>query len=162
MKNLKTIAILLCAIMLFAALSACGAKVRDDVEISEIGSAIDTAIANTGDLVSVPESYITGTMKLDVSEYSNYDIKSNSRGVNIDEYGVFKAADSKQAAEIEAALKKYLQFRIDSWMVEYMPEEFPKMENAEVKVAGNYVMYAILSDENKKSAFSAFESSIAA
>ncbi len=163
MKNSKTISIVLCAVMLFALLASCGGgKVRDDVAVSEIGSSIDTAIGSNGDLVSAPESYITGTMKLDVSAYPEYNIKINSRGVNIDEYGVFKASDSKQAAELETALKDYLQFRIDTWMVEYMPEEFPKLENSEVKVVGNYVMFAILSEQNKKSAFSALESSLAA
>ena len=47
-------------------------------------------------------------------------------------------------------------------MDEYMPEEKPKLENAEVKTVGNYVMYAILSDDGKKSAFGAFEKSLKA
>ena len=45
-------------------------------------------------------------------------------------------------------------------MVEYMPEEFPKLQNAETKTIGNYVMYAILSDSDKQAVFSAFEKTL--
>ena len=38
-----------------------------------------------------------------------------------------------------------------------MPEERPKLDSAEIKVVGNYVMYAILSDSDKTAAFEAFE-----
>jgi len=47
-------------------------------------------------------------------------------------------------------------------MKEYMPEEFPKLESAEVKTAGNYVIYAILSDNDKKAAFDAFNKALTA
>ena len=42
-----------------------------------------------------------------------------------------------------------------------MPEELPKLEEAQVKVCGEYVMYAILSDETAGDAFAAFESALA-
>lgn len=162
MKNTKSALI---ALMLIIAtlLSACGGgSVKNDVAVSELGSAIDTAIGSTADLVDAPESYITGSMKLDVSNISEYTVKINSRGINIDEYGIFKAADDTQLQQLQTLVSDYLQFRLDTWMVEYMPEEFPKLESAEVKTVGNYVMYAILSDADRKLAFTAFEDSLKA
>jgi hypothetical protein len=35
-------------------------------------------------------------MKMDVSAFSEYTVKINGYGVNIDEYGVFKGADKKR------------------------------------------------------------------
>ncbi len=48
--------------------------------------------------------------------------------------------------------------RNDTWMTEYMPEEHPKMEKASFVTFGNYVMYAILDDDAKQTAFDAMES----
>ena len=99
-------------------------------------------------------------MGFDLSSVSEYVVKINSRGVNIDEYGIFKAEDDSQLQQLQTAVSNYLQFRVDTWMVEYMPEEFPKLQNAETKTIGNYVMYAILSDSDKQAVFSAFEKTL--
>lgn len=160
-KNIT--AVIAVTLLLALLLSACGSKkAKNDVDVSELGGTIDAAIGNTGDMVDAPDSYITGSMKLDVANISEYIVKINSRGVNIDEYGIFKAADDAQLKELQALVKGYLQFRLDSWMVEYMPEELPKLQSAEVKTVGNYVMYAILSDANRKSALAAFEDALTA
>ena len=42
-------------------------------------------------------------------------------------------------------------------MPEYLPEEYPKLKNAEIKSAGLYVMYAVLSDSEKEAAFKELE-----
>jgi len=89
-------------------------------------------------------------------------VKINAKGVNIDEYGVFKAADEKEAASVKAAAEGYLRFRLDTWMREYMPEELPKLENAQVKVCGSYVLYAILDEDAAQAVFDAFEAALKA
>ena len=155
---------LIAVILAISLLSACGAKtaqVRNDIAVSEVSAAV-TAVLGADALVSVPETYYSGAMKLDTADFEGYDVKINSKGINIDEFGVFKAKDSSQIATVEQAVRDYLQFRLDTWMVEYMPEEHPKLESAEVKTVGNYVMYAILSDKDKKDAFDAFEKSLTA
>ena len=162
MKKKSTLLIVF-VLVLSMLLTACGGgSVKNDVAVSELGKAIDEAIGNSGDMVDAPGSYITSSMKLDLSNVSEYTVKINSRGVNIDEYGIFKAADEAQLKELQTLVDNYLKFRIDTWMVEYMPEELPKLQNAEVKVVGNYVMYAILSDSGKSAAFSAFEDALKA
>ena len=42
------------------------------------------------------------------------------------------------------------------WLNEYLPEEKPKLEHAEVWSEGNYVMYAILDDDNREAVYKAF------
>jgi len=156
---------LISAILVFALFTTgCGktAVARDDVAVGDVSAAVVKALGSEDAFVSAPETYISGSMKMEVSDYDSYDIKINSKGVNIDEFGIFKATDSTQVATIEQAVKNYLQLRLDTWMVEYMPEEHPKLENAEVKTFGNYVMYAILSDDGRKTAFNTFEKGLTA
>ena len=161
MKNTKIIALFLCLIMTAAALTACGGgEVRNDVAVSELSAKINSELESGADLVDAPESYISSSMGFDLSSVSEYVVKINSRGVNIDEYGIFKAADDSQLQQLQTAVSNYLQIRVDTWMVEYMPEEFPKLQNAETKTIGNYVMYAILSDSDKQAVFSAFEKTL--
>lgn len=165
MKTLKNTVPVICFLLIFSILAACGGKsteIRNDIAVLDVSAAVAAVLSEDDALVSVPDSYISGSMKMDVSNYEGYDIKINSKGINIDEYGIFKAKDSSQVAALEQAVNDYLQFRKDIWMDEYMPEEYPKLENAEVNTFGNYVMYAILSDSSKKAAFDAFEKSLAA
>ena len=56
-------------------------------------------------------------------------------------------------------IEDYLKVLQDSWM-NYQPEEKPKLDGAEIKVVGDYVMYAILSDADRATAFKAFESAL--
>jgi len=164
----NTISLVLCTVLILSLLAACagagGSKsaYRDDVPVSEIGAAIDTELESGPDMIELSETYIDGSMKMDVSDFEEYCVKIATKGVSIDEYGVFKGLDAKHAKTIEAAAKDYLKSRIDTWMSEYRPEEYPKLENAEVRVCGNYVMYAILSDSERAAAFDTFEASLKA
>jgi len=99
-------------------------------------------------------------MQMDVTDYADYIVNINAYGTSVDEFGIFKGSDKAQTTAIADAVKTYLQLRIDTWIPEYMPEEFPKLENAEYKVVGNYVMYAVLSDSEREAAFSSFEGAL--
>jgi hypothetical protein len=160
----KTTVLLLCSILIFSALAACGgsSSYRTDVPAADIAAAVDAILADGADMAELSDTYITGSMQLSVGDYEDYCVKIASKGVNINEYGIFKGTDGDHAKTIKADLEAYLQMRLDSWMPEYMPEELPKLENAEIKVCGTYVMYAILSDEERAAAFSAFETAVKA
>jgi hypothetical protein len=147
--------ILLCAAL--AALFGACSKPEKEPEISAIAEKIDAAIGNSGDMIAVEEDYIRGAMKMDVSAYAGYCVKINAYGANVDEYGIFKGADARQAEEIKKAVDAYLKMRIDTWMDAYMPEEKPKMAAAELETKGNYVCYCVLSEEKKAAAFKAFQ-----
>lgn len=153
---MKKISIVICLVLCVCSLAACGKKAEYEPEMSSLVAAIDTAIGNDGSMVAVDENYIKGSMKMDVSDYAGYTVKINAMGVNIDEYGVFRGSDSAQAKAIKSAVETYLQMRKDTWMTEYMPEEYPKLQDAEVWTEGNYVMYAILGGDAKTAASGAF------
>jgi len=162
MNTAKKSLALVSALLILSLFAGCGSKtavVRNDVAVSDLSTAVSAVLSDDA-LVSVPETYISGSMKMDVSDFDSYDIRINSKGVNIDEFGIFKAADTSQFELIEKAINDYLQMRKDTWMVEYMPEERPKLDSAEVRTVGYYIMYAILSDDDKDAAFKAFTAAL--
>lgn len=157
-RKMKYIALLLAVCLLVPALAACGGgKEPVVVDFDELVASVDKAIGAADSMVAIDDSYIKGSMKMEVSDYDGHVVKVNAYGVNIDEYGIFKAGDEEQVKELEEAITAYLKLRDDSWMTEYMPEEYPKLQAAEQKTQGLYVMYAILSDEGKTAAFKAFD-----
>ena len=139
--------------------TACGgsATYSADVPVSELSSAIDAILPSSDDFATMSDDYIIGMMEIDPSEFVEHVIKLRASGANIDEYGIFKAADSQGVANAVAVANAYLARRIEAWMPEYMPEELPKMESASVKIFGHYVVYAILAEDVKADAFDAIE-----
>lgn len=160
---MKKILPLFCAVLALGLLAACGSgsKVKDDVAAADVSKAVVAALPAES-FTAASETYVTGVMKMDGPSFKGFDVEVNSKGENIDMFGVFQGTDEKQTAEIKKACEDYLQMRKDTWMPEYMPAERPKLDDAEIKVAGNYVMFAILSESDKTAAFGAFEKALQA
>lgn len=148
---LTALALALCII-----LSACGSKAAAEPEMSEVVAAVEAVVPTDG-MTELTGSYLENVFKLTEDKYADCYVMSTNVGTSIDEFGIFKGADEAQAAELKAAVEAYLQFRLDSWMPEYLPEEFPKLQSAKIWTDGSYVMYAILSDELLTAAGNAFE-----
>lgn len=160
---MKRIAAALSLLALLLPLAACAktpaVTYRNDVSMGELSAAVEEYLPAES-LAEMQESYLTGPMKLDTALFADYIVKINAYGANIDEYGIFKAPDAASVDAVKQAVEGYLQLRRDTWMEEYMPEEKPKLTAAEVHVAGQYVMYAIVADDVRSSVFSAFESKL--
>lgn len=153
-KN-RVISALLAAALLCALLCACG-KTKD-VPVSELADAVCQALGRD-DMADPGEIYVKGYMKKSAEEIGEYVILKNVMGTSIDEFGIFKAGTMKVDA-LKTMVEDYLQLLQDSWM-NYQPEEKPKLDAAEVKVTGDYVMYCILSDEDRASALDAFSAAL--
>lgn len=158
-RNTKRISLLLAACALLTLLAACGGGGRDDVPVADIVTAVDAALSDSSGMLAVEESYVQGRLQVDTANCQEYAVKLNS-STNINEYGVFKAKDEDAAKTVAAEVEAYLSDRLSTWMDEYMPDEKPKLEAAEIKTQGVYVLYAILSDSDKTAAFSAFTNAI--
>ena len=145
MKRIVCILLILAALL---SLGACGKKAawRTDVPLTTLADAMEKHL-DGGSLAAMQESYLKGIMKMDPAIFSEWLVKINAYGANIDEYGIFKAPDESGVAAVKQAAEDYLKLRRDSWMEEYMPEEKPKLTQAEVKVCGLYVIYAIVADD---------------
>jgi hypothetical protein len=158
MKNCKKIiSLLLICAALAALLAGCGGSKVKDVPVTELADKIAAALGKT-DMADPGANYVKGYMKHSPEEIGEYLILKNVMGTSIDEFGVFKAG-TMDAAAIKEMIDGYIKILQDSWM-NYQPEEEPKLKGAEVKTVGDYVMYAILSDADKETAFKAFESAL--
>jgi len=155
-KTLRISALILVLAMLLCALAGCGSESTKNVPAADITAAVADKIGKTGAMTAAQDNWIKGYMKVDVASFGDYSVMVNAIGANVDEFGVFKAGDMK-VSEMESTVKAYLDLRLQSWMDEYMPEEKYKVEDAEYKVVGDYVMYCILSGDDAKAAFETFE-----
>lgn len=160
MKKLPVfiIAAVVIVLVLFAACG--GGSYRDDVPVSDLCGKVAEAVIGSDSMTAMDESYLQGAMKMDLSVFSDYAVYINPYGSSIDEFGIFKASGKDSKAALKE-VEDYLQLRRDTWMNEYMPEEKPKLEAAVAKADGLYVMYAILSEESRIGAFSAFDQALA-
>ena len=121
----------------------------------EVVAAVEAVVPTDG-MTQYDANYIKNVFKLEEGDYADCCVMATNVGTTIDEFGIFKGADETQAAALKTAVEEYLQFRLDSWMPEYLPEEFPKLQGAQLWAEGDYVMYAILSDDAKAAAGEAF------
>lgn len=87
----------------------------------------------------------------------------SASGNNLDEIGIWKTTGEKprQAAAFlaDSLLERYREN--EDFYQSYLPEELPKLRDAEVRVYGNYAVYAVLSPEKKKAFFQFLEETLA-
>ena len=160
--SLRVISTVLAALLLLGLLAGCGAGSGKTVPVADLAGAVSTALGKADSMAESDGTFL-GLTGADADKLGEYRILINRYGANIDEFGIFSSGDEKDslsAQKIKALVENYLARRLDIWMEEYMPEEKPKLENAEVRVKGDYVMYCILSDADKTTAFKAFENAL--
>ena len=79
---------------------------------------------------------------------------------DLDEFGIFWVEDGKGNAVRSMLTQGYLQKRYNEnqeWYNSYMPTQTPKLRDAEVRVYGNCVVYAVLSSEQRTAFFAECE-----
>ncbi len=163
MKNKFISAFLVLTLIVPALLTSCGTETvtyASDIAVSDLITAADNALNYAETLTQVPDDYIRGMMGIDTSVFADYAVKIRASGTNIDEYGIFKSPEGVPVSDIEAIAQNYFNTRLDIWMDEYMPEEKPKLENADIEVMGNYVIYCILDEASKDAVFGAVKSAL--
>lgn len=150
MKRIITLLLILTEIF---CLCACGSPGTGDPGMDKVSAAV-TAVTDNDNMQTIPDTYMQNMMGIDPSMYEDAATGISKVGTNIDEYGVFKTSEPDALTD---ALNAYLEYREEIWMVEYLPEEHPKLQNAEVWTVGSYVMYAILDADTMSAAEIAFK-----
>ncbi len=87
----------------------------------------------------------------------------SGNGNSLDEIGVWKATGEKpRQVAIFLADSLFQRYEENKGFYQsYIPEEMPKLQEAEVRVYGNYVVYAVLSPQQKKAFFQMVEKTLA-
>lgn len=162
MKTKITAALLLTFSVLFL-FSGCKEEspiYKTDVPVTELCIIADAKIADSATMALMQPDYIEGMMDIDVISFEEYAVKVQASGANVNEYGIFKAPSVESVDGIVSTVKEYLANRVDSWMPEYMPEEYPKVKEATCKVMGRYVVYCILSESDRSSVYTAIDNAL--
>jgi hypothetical protein len=72
--------------------------------MSDLSAAVEADL-DSESLIAMEEAYLKGAMKLDTSLFTDYVVKINAYGVNIDEYGIFKSPDTASVSAVQTAVE---------------------------------------------------------
>ena len=154
----------LLVLTLLLSLSACsGGSWRDDVATDTLIDTGLTALADGVNYVDVEDDFLDAYFTR-ADWIVSFDIRIAEIASNLNQVGIYHVQEG-HANEMKEQLAAYLSKSLEqnqAWYDSYIPEETPKLRDAEVKVYGNYVVYAILSTDDRATFFGAIESALAA
>lgn len=79
---------------------------------------------------------------------TDYSIIKANNSKNINEMGIFRS-ENENVEELVERVKKYVEDKKQTYRaLDYFPEEAQKIDNATVKVYGNYVIYTFLNEKD--------------
>lgn len=134
-------------------------KYADNVTCRSITEAVEKAVTVDSGYAIYGENQID-LMLSTAEKPSDSSIIYSLLSEDINEFGVFKASDEKEAKRIFEDCENYLETMKDeqsAFIASYAPNELPKLQKAEVRRFGNYVAVAILSDSDRQKAFETVE-----
>ena len=163
----------LCALILLFTITACDSSGnwKDDLTAASLTTTVKAALPAGDGWDTVSDDYVSpSAWGEDYADYlalvSDYSITVSAESdMNVDEMGVFRVKDAKDAAKIKSFAEKYLEakkLRMAPLLESYNQAELPKLDCAEVTVCGSYVLYTILNAEDTTAAHGAFEKALKA
>ncbi|MBQ9080778.1 MAG: DUF4358 domain-containing protein [Clostridia bacterium] len=158
----RAISALLLAVLALTALTSCGgANYRDDVAVSTIDSAIQAKVPVPDGYYAPDSDYLTFYFEGAEAIVNEYVIQMSATSTNINQFGIFHVKDG-EAENMKKLCENYIAKSKDRWVAQanYIASEHPKMEGAEVRIFGNYVVYTMLTDTDKALAFEAVEAAL--
>ena len=147
----RSVLCLICLTVSSLLLTSCAKEMRGDLTCQEIGDEAISAIG--GDFAPMGEELLLLIFDGD-APYDDYAIYASTPTEDIDEIGIFRAENRKDAERIAETLEEYVNETADgmrSFVASYAPEEAKKLDSVVTFVVGNYAVYMILdkSDSEK-------------
>ncbi len=156
---LRLICTFLVALTALSCLAACGGgDWRDDVAVSSLDSAIQAKLPVPDGYYSPDSDYLEFYFEGAADLVSEYTIQISATSTNINQFGIFRVKDG-EAENMKKICQTYIETSKNRWVAQanYIASEHPKMEGAEVRVFGNYVVYTMLTADDKATAFATVE-----
>lgn len=156
--------VIFCLLLVCLSLTACGVReYRDDVDATALAERVTEALNKETDL---PLRYVKDDTGF-LDEYfkaptyiADHAVLYAASTNNLNEIGIWRVTEG-HAQELASLLRNdYLKASLEknsAWYDSYIPMETPKLRDAEVRVYGNYVVYAILNAEDRDTAFDTVE-----
>ncbi len=144
------------------ALASCRSKTEylNSFSVDELAESAQRKLTDT-QFVQADEDYLDDYLTLPET-FSEFCIYFSANGSVLDEFGIWRVP-VEQTDEVRSLLQKYLSeslARNRTFYDSYIPEETPKLRDAQIKIFGNYVAYAILSPEEQDHFFASLESDL--
>lgn len=165
----KLIPVILSILLLSICLSACNqTSYRDDIDaVNVAGEMLHYANIEGGCSAADSDHVALEFPSADVVEQSVSDwwIYVSTSSSTVDEFGVFHVKDGQDVNAVKAAVEEYVQamkVKLEVFLDSYEPAEKTKLDNALVKVYGNYVIYTMLSEQDTADVHNMLSSYLAA
>lgn len=155
MKKTVLIFLFLCLVLAGCA-SPSSVAYRNDIPAAEIADTAAAALA--GSFREADSDYLSDYVELPAG-LSDLTVRIATAGDRIDEYGILHT-DTASAEGVRQLLLSYLAQSYErnrAFYDSYIPEETSKLRDAQVRVYGDYVVYAILSPAERNLFFRAVE-----
>ena len=163
MKKLTFIAALL--LCLCTLLNACSSY-RDDVSVNDITAAVLNSVSTVDGYTAADADYISlefsnpDAINSNVSEWM---ICASTSSQTVDEFGIFHVKADGDISAVKQEVESYvqaLQVKLEVYLENYAPSEKTKLQNAQVFVFGNYVVFTMLTDEDTAAVKTAVQTSL--
>lgn len=158
----RALSLLILSVCLLSLFSCGGADYRDDVAVSAIDSAIRAKVPVADGYYAADSDYLEFYFEGADAIVTEYIVAFSATSTNINQFGIFHVKDG-EAEAMAAMCESYIVTMKDRWVAQanYIASEHPKMEGAEVRIFGNYVVYAMLTEADKATAFAEVEALLA-
>lgn len=164
MKSTKKINLFPLFLLIFLLLSSCQKNAKENYQTNLSADELaNTAEESLPDIfyLEADEDYLEEYLTIPPS-VKDFTVRFAGDGNHLDEFGIWIVEDGTQKENADL-IRHYFSdslTRNRTFYDSYIPEETPKLRDAEVKIYGNTVVYAILSPADRKTFFSAIESAL--
>ncbi len=131
---------------------------RDDISCEAITDAVCDELEDE-EYLPFGEEQIRFSFE-DTDRFADYSLVYSVRSENIDEIGIFRGETQEDVDELRRLCEQYvntLREEQRAFVASYAPREATKLDAATVRVFGHYVIYTILSEDNREKAFESIE-----
>jgi hypothetical protein len=154
-KVFKTVVCILLATVALGATSCQKETYQKDINAKEIADALCEKMPTESRWIDNDQDFIKEYITVPEAVKESYVYYAQNTN-DLDEFGVFEVEEGKAQEVRNQLLSGYLKKRYNEnleWYNSYMPAQTHKLRDAEVRVYGNCVAYAVLSQENRKAFF---------
>ena len=156
-KILTTLLLALIAISLFSCTPESQVSYRNDAKCAILSENAEAKLTLSDGLEFLDKGDLAIQTEPGISEI--FDLVDDrifrfTGGNSFDEYAIFHVTEESDVETVKSAFEEYMQVkREDALYRTYFPGEEYKLDDAQVEVYGNYVVYAALSEEGRTALF---------
>ena len=135
---------------------------REDVKCAALSRAVRDNVQGSANFSEYEEEEVSFLFS-DLSFCDDYSLIYSSPTADISEIGVFHCPDEESAKEFLEIVTSYIEdqkVNQRAFISSYAPRELEKLDHAEVRRYGTYVIYVMLDDEERALTFDAIENAL--